>query len=209
MLNEWSCPFALWLNSPHIQGLLSPCLKCGLFKHRFESPMQMHTHSAIRSFSGIKIKLTQMCCVLTENTSNRRFSSIRFKLILHISFILICVKWKQTSPAQEQTHHRWTHIYCVPTKALFSETWKVGCTNTALSFFIPSLALSVGIAVTHRRKKHTRSVDVFPAHRKMSSVFKGFFFKGLCELQCAWLVKWGLSLLCQLEAVQSFKYFAH
>lgn len=51
--------------------------------------------------------------------------------------------------------------------------------------------------------------SVFPAHRKMSSVFKGFFFKGLCELQCAWLVKWGLSLLCQLEAVQSFKYFAH
>ena len=34
-------------------------------------------------------------------------------------------------------------------------------------------------------------------------------FQRMCERLCAWLVKWGLSLLCQLEAVRSFKYFAH
>lgn len=174
MLNEWSCPFALWLNSPHIQGASSTMLKtCGLFKHRFESPLQMHIYFDISFFSAIKICLTLMHFVLTENTRSHRFLPMRFNLILHISFVLICVKWKQTS----QTHRRWTHMYCVPTKALFCETRKVGCTNTALSSFMPSLALSVGIAVTHLLKKHTRSADVFSAHRKMSSVFKGFFFQ--------------------------------
>lgn len=172
MLNEWSCPFALWLNSPHIQGASSAMLKtCGLFKHRLESPLQMHIYFDIRFFSAIKIGLAHTHRVLTENTRSHRFSPMRFNLILHISFVLICVKWKQTS----QTHHRWTHTYCVPTKTLCCETRKVGFTSTALSFFIPSLALSVGIAVTHLLKKHTRSADVFSARRKMSSVFKGFF----------------------------------
>ncbi len=45
-------------------------------------------------------------------------------------------------------------------------------------------------------------------------VFKQFFFPLIFSLfqrtyepQCAWLVKWGLSRLCQLEAVQNFKHF--
>lgn len=115
MLNEWSCPFALWLNSPHIQGASSAMLKtCGLFKHRLESPLQMHIYFDIRFFSAIKIGLAHTHRVLTENTRSHRFSPMRFNLILHISFVLICVKWKQTS----QTHHRWTHTYCVPTKTL-------------------------------------------------------------------------------------------
>lgn len=84
----------------------------------------------------------------------------------------------------------------------FSKMWKVGCINTPLS-------LSILTVDCLRHKKHTYSVDVFPAHRKMSYVFKGFFFKGLWELQYTWLVKWGLSRLCKLEAVQSLKYFAH
>lgn len=185
MLNEWSCPFALWLNSPHIQGASSAMLKtCGLFKHRLESPLQMHIYFDIRFFSAIKIRLARTHCVLTENTRSHRFSPMRFNLILHISFVLICVKWKQTS----QTHHRWTRTYCVPTKTLCCETRKVGCTSTALSFFIPSLALSVGIAVTHLLKKHTHSADVFSARRKnvfcLQGIFSPFFQRAVWAAVC-------------------------
>ena len=66
-----------------------------------------------------------------------------------------------------------TTVNCMATRARFSQTCKVGYTNAAV-------ALSVGNSPIYRKKKTCTHKDVLPAHRKMSSVFKGFFFSKGC-----------------------------
>lgn len=106
MLSEQSCPFALWLNSPHIWRLLSP---------RSKPVAHLNTDLNTKSTHFLLLKSGLSTCAVfwLKTQGAHRFSPMRFNLILHISFILICVKWKQTSLAQEQTHHRWTYIYIV------------------------------------------------------------------------------------------------
>lgn len=68
--------------------------------------------------------------------------------------------------------------------ARFSQTWKLGCTNTALFFLIPNLAQSVRMVVRQQHRKHALSVYVF-RHKKMSSVFKGCFSLEGCCVSCS------------------------
>ena len=214
MLNEWSCPFALWLNSPHIRGLLSPYLKHVAY---LSSDLNSQYESTrMSSFSVLLRKGLPRCFQWKYKQILHPRGLILFKASALFSFR---VNWKQTSPTQKHKHHRWTHVLCPNKGSLLSDAESGVHTNTALSLFFFASRLwpvCVRIAVTHRRKEaHTRSPQTCFQHTEkclLSSrdfFFFFFFSKGLCELQCAWLVKWGLSLLCQLEAVQSFKYFAH
>lgn len=167
MLNEWSCPFALWLDSPQIRGLLSPRSKHSAYLSKI-SVLGTNVHvSPFRCFTML-LKSGLVRCTVFKSP----------QILRPWDFILLYISASSSFVSSNRHNRGWTHIYCVQTKALFCQTWKVGCTNTALSFFIPTLALGVGIAVTHGQKNRTRSVDVFPCSRKkkMSSVFKGFFF---------------------------------
>lgn len=130
---------------------------CGLFKHWFKYPIQIHTYSSIRSFSMLlKPGLTGCSLFEVKIQITTNFASVRLIHNLHISCVLIRVKWTQA--VQEQTHRRWTHIYCVLTKAVFSRTWKAGCTNTALSFLIPAPALGVGDRCHSPQNSHTHAL---------------------------------------------------